>query len=43
VISGIREEELLSICDLYKKEGFHCIWKETETGWSGLVLERRAA
>jgi ribosomal protein L11 methyltransferase len=43
VISGIREEELLSICDLYKKEGFHCIWKETETGWSGLVLERRDA
>jgi len=40
VISGIREEELSSIRDLYERVGFHCIWEESETGWSGLVLER---
>ncbi len=40
VVSGIREEELSSIRNVYEKEGFHCIWEENETGWSGLVFER---
>ncbi len=43
VLSGIREEELSSIRDLYEKEGFHCIWEEKATGWAGLVFERRGS
>jgi len=43
VFSGFREEELLSIRDVYERRGFYCIWKESEAGWSGLVLERGAS
>ena len=42
VISGFRMEEILFIREIYEREGFNCIWEESETGWSGLVLERCA-
>lgn len=39
VLSGIRPLEEKEILGSYGRFGWRCVWRETEGGWSGLVLE----
>ncbi|MEJ5357039.1 MAG: 50S ribosomal protein L11 methyltransferase [Desulfobacterales bacterium] len=40
VLSGVRPEEEAALLAAYGRLGFLPSWRETEGGWSGLVLER---
>ncbi|MBW2010268.1 MAG: 50S ribosomal protein L11 methyltransferase [Deltaproteobacteria bacterium] len=42
VVSGIKEEEVPELLDIYTEKHFECKWKECEKSWAGLVFIKNA-
>ena len=38
ILSGIKQDEVSVLIDLYTEKYFECKWKEFEKGWAGLVF-----
>ena len=38
ILSGIKQDEVSALIDLYTEKYFECKWKEFEKGWAGLVF-----
>lgn len=40
VLSGIRDIELTDLLQYYAEKHWVCLWRQTEAGWAGIVLQR---
>jgi len=40
VLSGIRDIELTDLLQYYAEKHWVCLWRQTEAGWVGIVLQR---
>ncbi|MBC2696642.1 MAG: methyltransferase domain-containing protein [Desulfobacteraceae bacterium] len=40
ILSGIKQDEISALIDLYTEKYFECKWKKFEKDWAGIYLER---
>ena len=41
ILSGIKDDEMADLLEVYTKKNFKCLWTAIELGWAGLVLQMR--
>jgi ribosomal protein L11 methyltransferase len=40
ILSGIKNDEVADLLEVYTKCRFKCLWSVDELGWTGVVLEK---
>ena len=41
ILSGIKQDEVSALIDLYTEKYFECKWQKCEKDWAGLVFLKR--